>query len=773
MADKYRNIMGAYIRFVAGERPVADKFNALVAQSKFLGSTLERALGDIHDENYPYGTPFNGPAEDTRLTHPWGQGQLWHTAGRGRPLNIANIGRLIGPASNLNSRLLPGTHSVTEDLPSGGYEFVPRYPMDTNPELVFVNAANIQTKVDGTNLLVLTGDWTIDNNVVRVFDEFNGGTVTYNTTAELYYGGPNPLRTSFNVIPDPNQSTGCEVQEVQGGYEVTLPTASHQQDNSGLRSTTALESDNANKNSQLELPYVIYTDLVPGQTIPSGFLFLRNELTGINYKDAVYKTMVDGAATHKYMLRVEGVDLGQIENQKWVIVTVGTEITTSIDDLREKWFSHSHDRMFGESAVSVQNLVGLFDASKRLQYTASTGKWNPLPTYLHRDGYVTHNESGDAESPMNSNNAMRGPLHMGRAKDGNETNITSPTEVAGEYPEGMSWPVSFGGEPPATLDNLGKFSEHAPYIDRGTAGDLRIISQGRHTGDDGRFPNDPSADGYTPDSDWDLPQEGTPEKNITMVGRKDINLDTKNYAGRDINIRARRHTNIPGGAHLGGANSDPPLMDPDNVPLSSSVTPQVKIGYITLKEKLFGVKENGSAAVGAADPKNTIEYWTNFVGGNNQDATDKRIVSLVNEFEGKTILSFSGQAKYVRPYNTSTSVYEEDDNIYTGGSPLDPWGGRYSGKWSNFWHPIGCAFVDPELNTNGVHRHAGGIEVSLGNGEGNSAEGISILISAQGNSAINPWHYLRAVQEKDSNGNLVDPYWYLVGVELRLVYFYI
>ena len=54
MSDKLKQTINAWIQFVAGERPTADKFNALIAQARRGFERLEYAVGDIHTQGAPY-----------------------------------------------------------------------------------------------------------------------------------------------------------------------------------------------------------------------------------------------------------------------------------------------------------------------------------------------------------------------------------------------------------------------------------------------------------------------------------------------------------------------------------------------------------------------------------------------------------------------------------------------------------------------------------------------------------------------------------------------
>ena len=49
--DKFKSLIGNIFRFTAGERPTADKFNAMIGYFKRNIDELQSAIGDIRDEN--------------------------------------------------------------------------------------------------------------------------------------------------------------------------------------------------------------------------------------------------------------------------------------------------------------------------------------------------------------------------------------------------------------------------------------------------------------------------------------------------------------------------------------------------------------------------------------------------------------------------------------------------------------------------------------------------------------------------------------------------
>ena len=99
MSDKLNILTSNIIRFVAGERPTADKFNAM---NQYYSRSIEnicRAIGDM------YGRSISDP-----LSPKWNP----HSTEEGRTLDIATIARLIGPASNLNPKMFGSTSEIVE-----------------------------------------------------------------------------------------------------------------------------------------------------------------------------------------------------------------------------------------------------------------------------------------------------------------------------------------------------------------------------------------------------------------------------------------------------------------------------------------------------------------------------------------------------------------------------------------------------------------------------------------------------------------------------------
>ncbi len=386
-----------------GERPSADKFNAVNKYFSRGMVELAGAIGDIHDKGWPYHT-LDGVGK--------GIGAPWNLTGAGnkaRDLDIVNLARLIGPASNLNARMFTNieldTKSIQEQIPVGVFEFETSYPMRELPTVTgltptgseFTNAA--QFTMSG-NKKIRFSSATTENMIA-----------TYDTRPSSYHGGADYQFAGFNVIPDPNQSTGLTITGTQNPreYLIDFPTIQAQQ--SGLVNLndstfgTAAEFNNA---KQYAFPKWLNDIMLSAESkkIPHNYIYLKNRITREIFKDAEYTW--ESASS----LLVSNVDIceenGAIPGADYCIITVGANITNYIDDIRLKLFKHDHSGMFGEPLVSIKHLADKYEFEPPSGIYGPSGlPWNQLPMYLHRDGYVTDSNGN------NGNNAMRGDLMMG------------------------------------------------------------------------------------------------------------------------------------------------------------------------------------------------------------------------------------------------------------------------------------------------------------------------------------------------------------------------
>lgn len=463
MADKFASLVNAFVYFVAGEQPTADKFNALVSQTKYGFSGLESAIGDIHSSSWPYIADDIGTSS-TRLTIPFYRSittgdELGGTDAAGRSLDIVNLARLIGPSSNLNPLMMVevGDNNIVDEAIAGSdrTEFQLRYPVAglvsaTNPTFTDDTAgalANFKSNVQNVNS---TGDYHVDSNgkVTCFTPTASGILASYTVDPKDWGGGSSYSYSRMNVIPDPNQVAAESSEQVvvsvagaDGLHTVQLPLITHMQTNISADAIELSGAKDLNYQLQAKLPFVLTENMTTGQSIPSGFVYLKNVTTNEVYTDATY------IYNDEDTFQVGGVDLDDAISAANVfqVLTVGTDITSAILDLQFKMHRHRHNRAFGERGIRVQDLVNNH-RSPGLSgtFVPSTMDSNHFSQYLHRDGYRPDDEG----SAANDANALRGNLVFG-------LNSESP----GEYVLGANgitssgsdtWGICFGGNPGAS-----------------------------------------------------------------------------------------------------------------------------------------------------------------------------------------------------------------------------------------------------------------------------------------------------------------------------------
>lgn len=421
MGDRLYTKTANLISFVAGERVSADKFNSMNSFYSRTFKEISRAIGSVYDGGYPNSSRVGQESYLTSKWNPYQEGDR-----EGRPLDILNLARIIGPASNLNPRFLyRGAKEIQETIPQGVSSYTTVYPasnLTSNLEgLIFSLQADLEIpssyRFDSASSTLLFSEETSE--------EY---TLSYETNSLNYEGGPNYLYSEFNVIPDPNDNAAKLAITDQGAstYLIELPVVTAQQ--AGLNNLADVEvitPDEPNNGVQLELPYWMAGQnlMVPGDIIPENSVYLKNKTTGDTYLTATYKYQ------SKNSLTIEGAELciDEPDAHDFCLIVVGTDITTSIDDLRTKWFKHKHDGSFGEPRISV------YDLSDRFKHLAPSGiyrsselNWNYSPNYLHRDGYQQ-----DADT-INGSNAMRGSIFMGSTSFNGLDNISISGESSHE-----------------------------------------------------------------------------------------------------------------------------------------------------------------------------------------------------------------------------------------------------------------------------------------------------------------------------------------------------
>ena len=418
MADKLHTLTSNIIKFSAGEKPSADKFNA--ANEYFARSLrdISKAIGDIRDQGYPHVSDAN---KYTHLTGAWNPYEL---KPEGRPLDIVNLARLIGPASNLNPKMLKFDKLVAESISGLVMEYTLAYPYSDGS--FSAGGGAVLTRVE-TDYFTGTNQFRVSNGIIYFSNTTLGGvnrSLIYETSSEGIFGGPNYEGASFNVIPDPNQPSKLSVVALANevnAYSIDLGNCTHQQSGIKSKDSLLLSSLNAgefNNGVELRLPGWMWEGDSPrfenGDSIPEGFLVVKNLTTNEVYQNANYY-FISPTEIH-----IKGVSL--CVDHEFCVITVGTDITTSIDDLRNKLHLHKHDGSFGEGRVSVKSLIDKFSEYSSVVYGESSIPNNHFPMYLHRSGF-------SLESNLNNgNNAMLGALLMGAASF-NSLNSTVNTVI--------------------------------------------------------------------------------------------------------------------------------------------------------------------------------------------------------------------------------------------------------------------------------------------------------------------------------------------------------
>lgn len=441
-------------KFIDGERPTAEKFNSIFALFERKINELYSSLSNISDSgsvvinegNTSFSFDFNKKWATEKDI------DTFVIGAKTRGNDISNINQLIGSASNLNPLTLSGEREVEYSLPNNTYEInLEHYlrvyigQVDENPyeiipnEFTFVSQHNddllklITLKKPNENLSAI-GDYKYIN-LVPINDD---GTLTYisntilsysaltdannrikhNTNSAWLNGIANPSNASFNVIPDLNTLFGQDNLDYNlqfdgpdgnGYYTVTLPKAKFQQTSLKTRITSELSIEDINYDVQLKLPQqLIETSEANSNsefTIPTNFMFLKSFEPYSEWRNVEYRYVDETTFKVKLPANIGNQCLNN--SIQMYLVTVGNDITTSINDLQIKYVSHNHSGASGETKISIYDLADLYKYQTSYnKYFASLNKSYYLPSYLHRDGYRYGSDS------QNKDNSLLGSLRL-------------------------------------------------------------------------------------------------------------------------------------------------------------------------------------------------------------------------------------------------------------------------------------------------------------------------------------------------------------------------
>lgn len=429
MSDKKKSSSSIFPFFVDGEQPTANKFNSISIQTRANLYVLEKTIGDIWAESEPYVSSTN-----RKLSGPISKKGSFElspgTDERGYSLNLPSLGRLIGPISKLNPfNLTEGLSNgrvnvdlerdIIEQVTESVYSFSLKYPGTTI--LSFTGSGAPTNSVSSSVLLSSAGDYFYDSerSVVYFYDKSGPDWfVEYTTIPSQYSGGSSYTGSSANLIPDEAymESQGLGVVVTLNGdyYSVQIPSIAQQNITSG--EGVVLNSNEINYGAQLKLPNVLRalygsdffdnnSSIIGEHLIPEGFLYLKNYTTGELYTEGEYYYVSDTE------IKIIGIQIDNPSTDIFCIATIGTDITSSIQDLKLKQFHHSHSREFGEPLIPINSIGSITDVEGSSgPFTKSEEVSNFAPQYLHRDGYRATVDSG-----LNDNNAMRGDLLIGKS----------------------------------------------------------------------------------------------------------------------------------------------------------------------------------------------------------------------------------------------------------------------------------------------------------------------------------------------------------------------
>lgn len=439
--DALRDVFPVNVAFVDGEQPGSPKFDGWANQTNNGLAMVASTIGDVWGDEF-------------------GSNKLYPH--RARPANIANLARLIGPASALNPmRQSRQTLAVTIDpsviIPSFVNEFqLPVVPIEfygvasgdpdkalhrPDSSIAAGSIFDLLTTLDAgvfnpagrkasRDLVLAAGDWAID---------MMGRVYTYTLTnayapAALLYRAS--MHWEFhdgqrgNVYPDWNDLVNfCSAFETGAGtgvYNIDLPmVATTPRERNIAYGTNQWEPGDTTPSDSLYytpptpfqafLPHSLLQTIAPGGAIPEGYMQVWDNTLG-QIVDNLTFTLVSSirvsctGAALSAAATFPGTDA-----TRYRLVTAGTTVTESIQEHAWKIDNHQHDdKILGGAPIKHSNL-----SWNHIESAAVGGAWgtivtsppsaivgNDHPQYLSRYGWQTLVDPGQYD------NAMLGDLFM-------------------------------------------------------------------------------------------------------------------------------------------------------------------------------------------------------------------------------------------------------------------------------------------------------------------------------------------------------------------------
>ncbi len=455
-------------RFIDGERPSADKFNALFGYLERKINELQTASGVASSNGIISTTPLDSQEADSvdfNSNKYWGyqkttSNKLLNTENK-RGTDVANLSLLVGSAANLNPLSLGSeAQIIEEEFPAGLYEINLKYPVicetltedqarvytNQAEDLIFnLNGADVDTQFQtlkvSTQVLENDGDYKFidlhsleingteyfySNKILSKIAPSLGFTLKYEVNPIRFGNISAPQNATYNVIPDPNTpKTEPETNvkwynllfqepDSSGFYRVSLPWAKYNQNGQnvyGFHESTENDQSSLLYDVRLELPKYFQEAAGENDTayvIPEGFIYLKTfGSNGDEFRNLTY------IYQNKYEFLVNlpittGTQCLNGSIQMFVCV-VGNDITTSLNDLQIKFIEHDHNASYGERAIDANSLYGLYKYQSQFnKYYVSQNKDNLISKYLHRDGYRYQSD------PQNQDNKLLGDLLLAR-----------------------------------------------------------------------------------------------------------------------------------------------------------------------------------------------------------------------------------------------------------------------------------------------------------------------------------------------------------------------
>lgn len=490
-------------KFINGERPSADKFNSIF---QFIESRL-RGIDISIGQNITDGSNdviiVDAETSETTSFKVMKKGfkqkddNEYVLGARARNLDIASLMSFIGSASNLNPLMLNETQTIKETIPAGVTEYNIKYPVPIINLIVSLgnlNSSSFQRYRSSLLTLEQDGDYYVGYrnkfsvNGTDFTTEIIWNKPTESATELEYTFNPETISNSmlsyqgatYNTIPDfntPKEATSVldgdqeyfynlkfSERDSDGYVTVTLPFVKYVSLNVDNQETAELNSGNPTFHNQIKLPEIFKEIQIESGVseflIPKGLLYLvhfdnpAERLIDNNYI-YVNETTIKVSGISDDLLNCLLSEPGTETYKQMHLLTIGTDITTSLLDIRNKLSSHSHDGSFGEEKIHIKNIQGIYEYrsifNSRVYYPTKL-QGHIATQYFHRDGYRYNSDSKNEDNAilgdilLKSSNNSSFKLFFGEEVSFLNTTLTgkslipgylNPNPVAGNY--NFSW----------------------------------------------------------------------------------------------------------------------------------------------------------------------------------------------------------------------------------------------------------------------------------------------------------------------------------------------